>query len=59
MPQYAYQAINESGTKVSGTIEADSQDGATRALVNRGLFPTRVTARKKVLDFSQLNALWI
>ncbi|MFC1579628.1 type II secretion system F family protein [Thermodesulfobacteriota bacterium] len=43
MPRFLYQAINESGNKVTGTLDADSPDIATGILGERGFIPTRIT----------------
>ncbi len=45
MPKYSYQALNETGTAVSGEIEADSQETAANLLSARGYVPTRIAAR--------------
>lgn len=45
MPTYSYRAINERGTTISGTLEAESMDAATTALVGNGLIPSKVRAR--------------
>ncbi|NPV04067.1 MAG: type II secretion system F family protein [Syntrophaceae bacterium] len=42
MPKYSYDAINETGASISGTIEADSPDAARTLLLNRGWIPSRV-----------------
>ncbi len=44
MPQFAYQAINESGATISGTIEAESPETANNMLVARGYIPARISA---------------
>ena len=44
MPTFSYRAINERGTTISGTMEADSLDAATTMLVDNGLIPTKVHA---------------
>ncbi|ACL06495.1 Type II secretion system protein, PilC [Desulfatibacillum aliphaticivorans] len=43
MATYNYTAMNEVGTKVSGTLEAETSDGARRILSSRGFIPTKVT----------------
>ncbi|MEW6267021.1 MAG: type II secretion system F family protein [Thermodesulfobacteriota bacterium] len=43
MPRFAYQAINENGTTVSGVLEADTQELANTLLSARGLIPARIT----------------
>jgi type IV pilus assembly protein PilC len=57
MPVYAYQAINESGVMVTGTIEADTVDSASSTLADRGLIPSKVTAQKSAQSFATLTAL--
>jgi type II secretory pathway component PulF len=46
MSSFSYQAIDESGTRVSGTIEADSVQSASALLAARGLIPSRVSEEK-------------
>ena len=43
MPSYNYQAINESGKNVSGTLEADSVDVANSIILGRGLIPSKIS----------------
>ena len=43
MATYSYTAMNETGTKVSGTLEAETSDGARHLLSSRGFIPTKVT----------------
>lgn len=43
MAKYYYRAVTENGSSVSGTIDADSAQGATSALVARGYIPQRIT----------------
>ena len=57
MPVYAYQAINESGVSVSGTIEADTVEAATSTLVGRGLIPSKVTAQTTAKSFAALSRI--
>ena len=47
MTKYYYQAITESGRSVTGSIDADSTEGATSALVARGYIPQRITDAAK------------
>ena len=47
MASYSYQAVNENGVSVSGSIEADSEESAIRTLVARGLIPSRVAVRPR------------
>jgi type IV pilus assembly protein PilC len=42
MPKFVYEAFNESGTQVSGVIDADSVDLARNLLSGRGYIPTQV-----------------
>ena len=43
MPKFSYQAINESGSTLSGVVEADSIEMATDILTARGYIPSKVT----------------
>ncbi len=43
MAKYHYQAITENGSSVSGSIHAESSEGATSALVARGYIPQKIT----------------
>ncbi len=43
MPNYSYEAINESGVSVTGSIDAESMDTAKNLLSSRGLIPAKVT----------------
>jgi type II secretory pathway component PulF len=43
MPSYNYQAINESGKNVTGTLEAESVDAATSIILGRGLIPSKLS----------------
>ncbi|MGD9365990.1 MAG: type II secretion system F family protein [Desulfobacteraceae bacterium] len=58
MPIYTYQAINESGATITGTIEADSVDTATGVLVKRGLIPSKVADQKASRPLSSLISLF-
>lgn len=42
MQTFSYRAINERGTTVAGTMEAESLDAATTMLVENGLIPSKV-----------------
>jgi type IV pilus assembly protein PilC len=55
MPVFGYQAINESGVSVTGTIEADSVEAATSTLVGRGLIPSKVTAQTTARSLAALS----
>ena len=43
MATYNYTAMNDVGTKVSGTLEAETSDGARQILSSRGFIPTKVS----------------
>lgn len=47
MQIFSYQAINESGVTISGTIEAETKEAAAALLVGNGLIPSKVTARSQ------------
>ena len=42
MPQYSYEAINEAGNTIRGSLEADSPDGAKNRLAVMGYIPVAV-----------------
>jgi len=44
MANFSYQAINESGTNVTGSIEAESVEMAENLLLSKGYIPSRVAA---------------
>ena len=44
MPNFAYQAINENGATVSGTLEADSPESVNNILISKGYIPSRIMA---------------
>ena len=44
MANFSYQAINESGANVKGSIEADSVEMAENLLLSKGYIPSRVAA---------------
>ncbi len=46
MPTFAYKAINQSGSSVSGVIEAESIEMAEQILNNQGFIPSKVTEEK-------------
>ena len=59
MSKYAYRALNETGTTVSGEIEADSPENAAGLLSARGLVPTRIVEQGRVsakFSWAQLKA---
>jgi len=43
MTKYYYHVITENGSPLSGSIDADSVEGATNALVARGYIPQKIT----------------
>jgi len=43
MPNYSYQAINESGKNVAGTLEAESVDMANALILGLGLIPSKLS----------------
>jgi len=49
MPTYSYQAINESGSMVTGEVEADSTDMANNILSARGYLPAQVVEKGQML----------
>jgi len=44
MPDFAYQALDRSGGRVSGLIQADNPEAGAERVRQMGLFPTAVTA---------------
>ena len=46
MPNYNYQAINENGKNVTGTLEAESMDVANAIIFSRGLIPSKLSQLK-------------
>jgi type II secretory pathway component PulF len=48
MPKFFYQAINENGNSVTGTLEAESIEMTNNILTSRGYIPTRVTEARRV-----------
>ena len=42
MPQFHYIAINETGARMTGTVDSDSEAGALRSLEEKRLFPVSV-----------------
>jgi general secretion pathway protein F len=45
MPQFIYQARNEAGQRVAGTIDADSEAAAIRSLEEQRLFPVALRGK--------------
>ncbi len=52
MSTFHYKAINESGTTITGNIEADTEDEAAGLLVEQGYIPARITEKKDLSWFS-------
>ncbi len=48
MAKYTYQAYDESGQEQSGTIEADSTEGAENLLAAKGYIPIRISSESVV-----------
>ncbi len=44
MGTYAYKALDETGSVVKGSLDADSPEGAERILLGRSLLPTEIKA---------------
>ncbi len=42
MPVFAYKALTDSGSKVSGSLEAESLEAAQRLILDKGLIPSSV-----------------
>ncbi|MCK9231030.1 MAG: type II secretion system F family protein [Syntrophales bacterium] len=57
MPKFAYKAINQAGTQVSGVIDADSAGTAGMLLSNQGLIPTKVEEDKPRRSGSVLHEI--
>ena len=57
MPKFSYQAITETGAKVSGELEADSLESANSMLASRGYIPTRVRVEQPTLSGFQMSKI--
>ena len=57
MPKFSYQAITETGSTVSGEIEAESLESANSILASRGYIPTRVKAEQPALSGFQWSRI--
>lgn len=57
MKRFTYQAIDSSGKRVEGVIEAETLETATHLLVQRDLIPSKITAREKDAQGGKLQAL--
>jgi type II secretory pathway component PulF len=53
MATFAYQAINESGANISGTIEAESADRVENILSARGHIPTAISVTAANISLRQ------
>jgi len=58
MPNYFYEAINDSGNTVSGTMEAESIQIANSILMSRNLIPSKIKEQSKSGDESLLQSLF-
>ena len=54
MATYGYKAIDETGNKLTGTLDAESIQNANTILMSRGLIPTRVTEETS----NERDTLW-
>jgi type II secretory pathway component PulF len=57
MPNYSYQAINESGKNVNGTLEAESVDMANAIILSRGLIPSKLNQSQEASGDGWLSKL--
>jgi len=57
MANFSYQAINESGSTVSGAIQAESVENAEQLLLARGYLPSKVTAATRGSSASLLERI--
>jgi type II secretory pathway component PulF len=57
MANFSYQAINESGTNVSGVIQADSVEIAENLLLSKGYIPSKVKAASRASSASLLERI--
>ncbi len=58
MALYHYQALNKSGQKVTGTIDAPSMNSARTQLSNTGLYPIKITSGKEEAKRFRLKDLF-
>ncbi len=49
MPKYSYKAINETGGRAAGVIEADSHDAAANILAGQGFIPLKISEHEGIL----------
>jgi type II secretory pathway component PulF len=57
MPKYSYQAITETGTTISGELEAESLESANSILASRGYIPTRVRPEQPGMSSFQMSKI--
>ena len=57
MPNYIYQAINESGDTVSGSLDVESVEVANSILMARNLIPSKIKEQSKAGDENWLRSL--
>ena len=57
MPRFSYQAINETGNTISGSIEAESREAAAALLGQRGYIPFKVSGESNGSQTAAFSAL--
>jgi len=57
MPVFTYQAINERGENITGTIEADSVETASNLLSSQGLIPSKVRKAGEIFGLGSTLSL--
>lgn len=57
MPRFSYQAINETGNTMSGSIEAESREAAAALLGQRGYIPSKVSGESNGSQTAAFSAL--
>ena len=57
MPNYIYQAINESGDTVSGSLDVESVEVANSILMARNLIPSKIKEQSKAGDENWLQSI--
>ncbi|MDA8138962.1 MAG: type II secretion system F family protein, partial [Desulfobacteraceae bacterium] len=57
MPTYTYQAINENGGIVKGTIEADTQEAVAAILSGNNLIPSRIRLQTAVKSSALMTSI--
>jgi type IV pilus assembly protein PilC len=61
MGKFAYRAVDGRGHKQSGVLEAVDRSEATRILIGRGVFPSRIRPQPEVgltIEWSRMGALF-